>query len=92
VPRPTVFLVSDFDFGDWGQPDGHADFSDGEFLGHFDGDLTDPHGLSVAHEVHEVHDSGAGQYDLAGADPDEEGLWDQLQLDLHDGGNPYAAS
>ena len=31
------------------------------------------------------------QYDLIGADPDEDGLWDQLMVDMHDGANPYAA-
>jgi hypothetical protein len=83
--------VSDFDFG-FGGFDGHADFSDGDFLGHYDGDLTDPHGLTAAHDAHGAHDFGAAQYDLAGADPDEEGLWDQIQLDMHDGSNPYAVS
>jgi hypothetical protein len=75
--------VSDFDFG---MADGHAPFSDGDFLGHFQGDLTDPHGLSAAHDGHDLH---GYSFDLAGADPDEQGLWDQLQLDQGDGGNPY---
>jgi hypothetical protein len=84
--------VSDFDFG-WDHGGGHADFSDGDFLGHFDGDLTDPHGLNAAHDdPYPVHEHDTGRYDLAGADPDEEGLWDQLQLDLHDEPNPYALS
>ena len=44
-------------------------------------------------EVHEVHDvadlPGPGHFDLVGADPDENGLWDQLKADLNDDGNPY---
>jgi hypothetical protein len=81
------FGVSDFDFSDHV----HGEFSDGEFLGHFDGDLTDPHGLGGAHLVPNNEFDHFQSFDLAGADPDEGGLWDQLQSDLHDGANPYAA-
>ena len=44
------------------------------------------------HEVHEVAELPApGHFDLVGADPDENGLWDQLKADLNDDGNPYLA-
>ena len=41
-------------------------------------------------EVHDVADlPEPGHFDLVGADPDEEGLWDQLLDDLNDDGHPY---
>ena len=95
--------MSEFDFSaDW-DADGHdAPVSDGsEGLGTLDhqdlgldadyfghdadipefGDLNDDDGFG-----------GHGAYDLVGADPDEEGLWDQLMLDMTDDVNPYVAN
>ncbi len=71
--------MSEFDFTDFhgehltAGPD--IDF-DGGFAHH--SDLPDlPDGMEHEH------------YDLIGADPDEEGLWDQLMLDMDDDVNPY---
>jgi len=73
---------------------GH-DFVDG--LGHegylgdddhlADFDLSDDHGDLGYDELF-----GHGSYDLVGADPDEEDLWDQLMLDMTDDVNPYVAN
>ena len=48
--------------------------------------------LNDVHDVHDVPDLQApGHFDLVGADPDENGLWDQLRVDLDDDANPYLA-
>ena len=59
-----------------------------------DFDLGGWHGdeLNDVHDVHDVPDLQApGHFDLVGADPDENGLWDQLRVDLDDDANPYLA-
>lgn len=40
----------------------------------------------------QAFDADSYSYDLVGADPDEDGLWNQLMVDLTDGGNPYVAN
>ena len=48
--------------------------------------------MNDVHDVHHVPDLQApGHFDLVGADPDENGLWDQLRVDLDDDANPYLA-
>jgi hypothetical protein len=76
---------------------GH-DFADG--LGH-DSDLSGDHlgddhqsddFLGDEHLGYDDEYGHAGAFDLVGADPDEEGLWDQLMLDMTDDVNPYVVN
>jgi hypothetical protein len=60
--------------------------TDFDFGGWHGDELNDVHG------VHDVPDLQApGHFGLVGADPDENGLWDQLRVDLDDDANPYLA-
>ena len=76
--------MSDFDFNDF---HGGEHLSAGaEYIDdlHFDGGFAHHSDLpELAGGAEPEH------YDLIGADPDEEGLWDQLMLDMNDGVNPY---
>jgi hypothetical protein len=79
-------LGHDAGFGDFGHADLDTDaddYSDG--LGHDDSDALDD---LLSYDGF----GGHGGYDLVGADPDEEGLWDQLMLDMTDDVNPYVAN
>jgi hypothetical protein len=63
---------------------GATSMTDFDFGGWHGDELNDVNG------VHDVPDLAApGHFDLVGADPDENGLWDQLRFDLHDDANPY---
>jgi hypothetical protein len=62
-----------------------ADLVDGPV---YEVDLTEPTG---GLELYDSYGDGAS-YDLVGADPDEEGLWDQLVLDMNYDVNPYVAN
>jgi hypothetical protein len=72
----------------------------GEYEFHVDADLVEAGTEAVEDLVHDIdfpdfveHLLGGGaEYDLIGADPDEEGLWDQLMLDMDSAVNPYVAN
>ena len=69
----------------------------GEFEFHIDGDVeaTTEDAVDFPEFVESLIGDpyGAGpEYDLIGADPDEDGLWDQLMLDMDSDVNPYVVN
>jgi hypothetical protein len=79
------YLDGHGEHGDWDVDlDDHVDISD-----HADHSDSAEHVDDLVLDDIHFDDDFTGHYDLVGADPDEQGLWDQLMLDLNDDVNPY---